>query len=75
MWEYKIVVESDILSEDDLDIYGMDGWELITIIKDAVVINLGPSSSIKSYSYLYHFKRLKQNDLERIKRTNRTNVY
>lgn len=45
-WEYKIVKTFNKLSEEDLNRYGEEGWELVNYIE--------------GYESLYHFKRLKQ---------------
>ena len=45
-WEYKIVKSPNKLSEEELNKYGEDGWELVNYDCGAM--------------YRYHFKRLKQ---------------
>lgn len=44
-WEYKVIYTSGRLSEDELNKFGEDGWELVNY-------DYG--------TFTYHFKRLKQ---------------
>lgn len=59
-WEYKIIKSSNKLSEKELNKYGEEGWELVEITKDSYTKSLGPGSSVTGYTFIYHFKRLKQ---------------
>ena len=43
-----------------LNEYGEDGWELVEMTKDSYTKSLGSWSSVTGYTFIYHFKRLKQ---------------
>lgn len=58
MWEYKIVNSSGRLSEEKLNDYGRECWELVGIIKDSYTKSLSPGSSISCCTYVYYFKRM-----------------
>ena len=58
--EYKIINSSNELSEEELNEYGEDGWELVEMTKDSYTKSLGSWSSVTGYTFIYHFKRLKQ---------------
>lgn len=46
-YEYKIVETSKLLNEDDLNMYGENGWELVCIEYETRL------------TIIYHFKRIK----------------
>lgn len=46
-YEYKIVETSKLLNEDDLNMYGGNGWELVCIEYETRL------------TIIYHFKRIK----------------
>lgn len=58
MWEYKIIKSSRKLSEEDLNSYGKECWELVGVMKDSYIKPLGSYSSISCTTYIYYFKRV-----------------
>ena len=49
-WKYLAVVTPSAPSPDELNQYGKDGWELVTVVTGTIPLGVG---------YIAYFKRLK----------------
>lgn len=60
MWEYLTLRRIIPLPDEDLNHYGMEGWELVAVYPDKRTELIAPDVVIDNSRIIYYFKRRKE---------------
>lgn len=62
MWEYLTLRRITPLPNEDLNHYGMEGWELVAVYKDKQTELITSDVEAEVPCLVYHFKRKRKNE-------------